>query len=96
MRLEWLGLALILAGFAVALAAALALAVSAARGEVGAGGCIVILFFPVCFGIGPLAPYLLIVAAALALALTALSFLLWRWVAAEARRALQGSASSSR
>jgi uncharacterized membrane protein len=78
MKLEKLGLALVLAGFALAFAAALLAALSAAQGgAVGVGGCVLVLFIPVCFGAGPLAPHLLVAALALALALVVLSFLLW-------------------
>ncbi len=97
MELERLGFALILAGFALAFAAALLVALSAAQGgAAGVSGCVVVLFFPICFGLGPLALHLLVAALALALALVALSFLLWRWALSEARRLAQASVSSSR
>jgi len=96
-ELEKLGFALILAGFALVFAAALLAVLSAAQGgAAGVGGCVVVLFFPVCFGLGPLAPYFLVAALALALTLVALSFLLWRWALGEARRLAQAPASSSR
>lgn len=92
-----LGFALILAGIALVLAAALLLAFSVAQGgAAGVGGCVIVLFVPICFGVGPLAPYLLIAALALAVALVALSILLWKWVLSEARRVAQAPESSSR
>jgi len=96
-QLERLGFALILAGFALAFAAALVAALSVAQGGTASvGGCVFILFVPICFGVGPLAPYLLVAALALALALVALSFVLWRWALGEARRLAQAPESSSR
>jgi uncharacterized membrane protein len=96
-ELERLGFALILAGVALAFAAALFAALSAAwGGAAGVGGCVLVLFIPICFGAGPLAPHLLVASLALALALVALSFVLWRWALSEARRLAQAPESSSR
>jgi len=96
-QLEKLGFALILAGFALAFAAVLVAALSVAQGGAASvGGCVLILFVPICFGVGSLAPYLLVVVLALALALVALSLLLWRWALGEAQRLAQVPESSSR
>ena len=79
-KLAKLGLALVLAGFVLAFVAALLplLAAGAARAEVGAAGCVVVLFIPVCFGVGPLAPYLVIAAMLITLAFLLITYLFLR------------------
>jgi len=83
-RLWSIGLALVLAGFALAFAAALALVATAPSW--GVGGCVVVLFIPVCFGVGPLAQPLLVATIALAIALVVVSLIAWRIAAKAAGR----------
>ena len=97
MELEKLGFVLILAGFALAFATVLVAVFSVARsGATSVGGCVLIFFVPICFGVGPLAPYFLLAALALTLALVALSFLLLQWALGGVRRMAQEPESSSR
>ncbi|MEM1849259.1 MAG: hypothetical protein QXH70_09030 [Thermofilaceae archaeon] len=76
------GLALVLAGFALVVIAALLL-LAAPGALVGVGGCILVLFVPVCFGVGSQALPLLIVAIALSIVLLAVAFIVWRVLARE-------------
>ncbi|MEM0023864.1 MAG: hypothetical protein QXF90_04275 [Thermofilaceae archaeon] len=76
------GLALVLAGFALAVIAALLL-LAAPGALVGVGGCILVLFVPVCFGVGSQALPLLIVAIALSIVLLAVAFIVRRVLARE-------------
>ena len=85
-KLAKLGLALVLAGTLLAFVAVLLpllAAVAGVHAEVGAAGCVVILFFPVCFGVGPLAPYLVIAVMLIALALALVAYFLFRAAAEE-------------
>ncbi|MEM1871559.1 MAG: hypothetical protein QW517_10625 [Thermofilaceae archaeon] len=77
------GLALLLAGFALAVIAALLPLLAAPGALVGVGGCIIVLFVPVCFGVGSQALPLLIVAIALSIVLLAVAFIVWRVLARE-------------
>jgi len=95
LKLEALGLILIFLGFALAFVAALLPALMAALQpsegvQVSGGGCVVILFFPVCFGYGALSGVMLITAIALAVILVALAFVFY-WIASRAvRRSPEG------
>jgi len=84
MDLGRIGLILVLAGFSVAVIGVVAVAVYAAlRGvsEVGYGGCVLIMFVPICFGTGSpnIAPHLLIASAILMLAVVVVAYLLLRF-----------------
>lgn len=67
-----IGLTLILLGFAIAFIAILIpmLFLLIEGGEIGVGGCVLILFIPICFGYGNLAIPLIVVAAILMLVVT--------------------------
>jgi len=80
------GLVLVLAGFLVAVIGVVAVAAYVAlRGvsEVGYGGCILILFVPICFGAGSpnIAPYLLIASAVAMLIVMVVAYYLLRSMA---------------
>jgi len=98
LKLEVLGLILIFLGFALAFVAALlpALMVALQPSEgvqVSGGGCIVILFFPICFGYGALGGAMLITVIALAVILVALTFAFY-WITSKAvRRSPEGRES---
>ena len=77
------GLALVLAGFALAVIAALLPLLAAPGAQVGVGGCIIVLFVPVCFGVGSQALPLLIVAIALSIVLLVVAFIVRRVLARE-------------
>lgn len=77
-RLWRIGFALVLAGFAVALVAALLPLLAAPGAAAGVGGCVILLFIPICFGAGASPLPLLIVAIVLAILLTLVSFVVWR------------------
>lgn len=80
-RLFRIGLALFVAGIAVAMAAPILLLLEThGEGGVSMGGCVVILFIPICFGAGPGYHVLLIIAlaaAALMAVLLILTFPPW-------------------
>jgi len=98
LKLEALGFILIFLGFALAFVAALLPALMAvlqpSEGvQVSGGGCVVILFFPVCFGYGALGGAMLITVIALTIILVALAFAFY-WVTFKAvRRSLEGRES---
>ncbi len=73
-----LGLYLLLAGFALAFAAALLIPLAAALGGQPAGvsgaGCVLVVFVPICFGIGEAALPLMVAALAAVALLAVLSF----------------------
>jgi len=90
LKLEVLGFILIFLGFALAFVAALLPALMAALQpsegvQVSGGGCVVILFFPVCFGYGALSGAMLITVIALAVILVALAFTFY-WITARATK----------
>ncbi|MCS7098779.1 MAG: hypothetical protein RMH84_00740 [Sulfolobales archaeon] len=79
------GLVLFIAGFVAAFAAmllAIALPMLAAEGGrttgVSGGGCVLIMFVPICFGVGEGALPLMALAVALAVVLVVVSVLLYR------------------
>lgn len=84
------GLALVLVGFALAVVAALLPLLATPSALTGVGGCIVLLFVPICFGVGNLALPLLIAAAVLSILLLVVAFLVWRTLTREAQRVAQG------
>ncbi|MCS7104275.1 MAG: hypothetical protein NZ954_01760 [Thermofilaceae archaeon] len=73
-----LGFALVLAGFAVILATIPLFLLTSPQSAVNVGGCIVILFVPVCFGYGPQAPLMVLASIIAALVLIVVSFLVWK------------------
>lgn len=81
-----LGLALFLAGFAVACAAVVAPVVWAAlagrEGAVGfsGGGCVLVMFVPICFGVGEVALPLMVLAAVAAAVLVIAGLVIARGV----------------
>jgi len=90
MKLETLGFILIFLGFALAFVAtllpALMVVLQPSEGvQVSGGGCVVILFFPICFGYGALSGAMLITAIALAVILVALTFAFY-WITSKAVR----------
>lgn len=78
MRSEELGVLLIFAGFMTMFAGAAVLMLSSQSGEVSVGGCIAIPI-PICFGVGPMAPWL-ILASLLVLALLIPVMVLLAWL----------------
>lgn len=77
------GLYLIIAGFVVAFAAALvpllAVALGGRPAGVSGGGCVLVMFVPICFGVGEAALPLMLVSllAVAVLAILGLAFLRW-------------------
>lgn len=78
------GVILVVAGFILALLAALLPLLAAPHARIGVGGCVVVLFVPVCFGVGNQPLLLLVVAIALSIFLLAIALLVWRTLAREA------------
>lgn len=85
MKLFKVGLTFIILGFALAFVAvllpiALGTASSSQGINVSGGGCVVIMFIPICFGVGeyPLIP--IMVSAVLALLLMVFGFMILRWM----------------
>ncbi|MCC6040356.1 MAG: hypothetical protein LM565_06015 [Thermofilum sp.] len=85
MKLARLGLALIAVGVILAFLAALLPLLAAGAGEAGVAGCVLVFFVPVCFGVGPLAPYLMVAAMLIALALLLVAYFLFRAALEELR-----------
>jgi uncharacterized membrane protein len=85
MKLARLGLALIAVGVILAFLAALLPLLAAGAGEAGVAGCVLVFFVPVCFGVGPLAPYLMVAAMLIALALLLVAYFLFRAALGEPR-----------
>lgn len=79
-----MGLILVAAGLTLALMAALLPLLAAPGAQVGVGGCVVVLFIPVCFGVGNQPLPLLVVAIVLSILLLAFALLVWRALAREA------------
>jgi len=80
------GLALVFAGFLTAVIGVAAVAIyTAFRGvsEVGYGGCVLIMFIPICFGAGSpgIVPYLILVSTAVMLLAVVIVYYLLRSVA---------------
>lgn len=73
MRAEF-GLILIIAGFSLLFIAALLPLAFAGSASISGGGCIIILFFPICFGVGDQPAIMMVIAMALAVALIVLSY----------------------
>jgi uncharacterized membrane protein len=95
MSLVYIGLALVIIGFAVAFIAALLPVFTIAFQQPvrvynvtgGVGGCILLFFIPICFGFGPqlfIWP-LVIVALVLAIVVIVVGYLVYRWSVRVAR-----------
>lgn len=91
MRLFKLGLVLVFAGIILAVIAALLplLLVAPETGGVSAtgGGCVVVFFVPVCFGVGEQAHVALLLAIALAVVLVVVLLLFNAWITKTLREA---------
>lgn len=85
MSLFKVGLIFVILGFAIAFVAALLPIVlgtmlSGQEINVSGGGCVVIMFIPVCFGVGEYPLIMIITSAVLALILMVFGFLILRWM----------------
>jgi len=80
LRLERIAHALILAGAAIIFLIALAIPIQLmlSGGSFSGGGCVVIFFLPICFGLGEQPLLMVILAMSLAIAIILLSYLLLR------------------
>lgn len=76
-----IGFSMIFLGIILFFIAALLPLFSLARGaEISGGGCILILFFPFCFGYGKASSLLIIISMMLAIVLIAFSYLIFRTI----------------
>ncbi|MGC9104626.1 MAG: hypothetical protein ACP5JF_07535 [Candidatus Methanodesulfokora sp.] len=76
-----LGFFMIFLGIILFFMAALLPLFSIAKGaEISGGGCIVILFFPICFGYGKASSLLILVSLILVIVLMAFSYLIFRTI----------------
>jgi uncharacterized membrane protein len=81
MDLEKLGFVFILIGFFIVFIAVLIPLFTIAFSDgikISGGGCIVLLFIPICFGYGEFALQLIVIAIVLAMALILISFIVYR------------------
>jgi uncharacterized membrane protein len=76
-----IGLIMIFLGVLLFLVAATLPMLSLAKGvEISGGGCIIILFFPICFGYGKASSLLILASIILAIVLMAFSYLIFRTI----------------